>query len=405
MKRFLNYCIIILFTALTLASMQSCILEKESEPEPHTQTLIFYFAGTDLTLYYYNNISAIKDALRQDIKGKSRVVMLFQASNKKSASIIELTYNKGLCEEKILGSVTLPSAMNADDLGDILSRIIELAPGDSYSLIIGSHGLGWIPFGANPDDPEERSSLRSVTQPDDFWQQSGDIKTRFIGEASNPENAFNITTLAEAIEQTGVKFEYILFDACFMANVESAYDLRNSAKYIIGSVCEIMGEGFPYADILPKMLLDNGTRYDLDGICQSFHSFYESKKGYSGSISLIDCSQMEALAGAMRAINNGAKNSNYKLDYVQFYEGQPRHVFFDLGDYVNEYTADAELKAAFDEQMRRTVVKAYTLSKYYSAYGNRGYYNIDSYSGLNTSAPASVYQSHYIKTAWYKATH
>ena len=399
MRRLLKLLIINIYIVSSLGFV-SCKTEEVVSQNP--QTLIFYFAGTDLTFYYYRNISALKDAIRQNIMGDSRVMLFFQQGEKNSAEIIELVYNNGSCEEKKIDTYDLPEQMDADKLGFYLRQIMRHAPADSYSLIIGSHGLGWIPMGATPDGSAS-AGLQGSSHEDNFWQQTGDKKTRFIGEEKNPQNAFEIPTLAQAIAKTGVQFEYILFDACFMANVESAYDLRNSAKYIVGSVCEIMGDGFPYNTVLPYMLKHNGTGYDLDGVCQAFNTFYRKNYGYSGSISIINCAELEGLANAMKSVNQGFK-CEYDISTLQFYEGQRRHVFFDLGDYVDKVCDDTNVKKAFIDQLNRTVIKKYTLDKYYSAYGVRGEYSIKSYSGLSTSAPAEVYTSFYKQTSWYKAT-
>lgn len=405
MKRLLHNVLAFALVAVLSLSFVGCNNDDTPEPKPHTQTLIFYFAGTDLSLYFYKNISAIKEALRQDIKGKSRVMLFFQQSEKNSAEIIELIYRNGMCEEKKLATHDLPARMDTENLSYFLNEIMRLAPADSYSLIIGSHGLGWIPIGARPNDTT--LSLRSTASQEDFWQQTGGMKTRFIGEESNVQNAFDISTLSAALNLTGKKMEYILFDACFMANVESAYVLRNNTKYIVGSVCEIMGDGFPYTNIMPHLLTNNGQGYDLDLACQEFNTFYKSRYGYSGSISIIDCSGLDALATEMKKVNQGLR-LEYVLNNLQFYEGQKQHVFFDLGDYVSHYCGDEELKADFKTQLDRTVIKRYTLNKFYSAYGSFGTtYNIDvaAYSGINTSAPAQVYQYYYEQTDWYRATH
>lgn len=400
MKQLIKY--INLLTCALLLGFTSCEKVEDSADKNQNQTLIFYFAGTDLTFYFYRNISAIKEALRQDIKGDSRVMLFFQQGEKNSAEIIELTYKNGLCEEQKIAVHDLPEQMDANNLSFFLKEIMRHAPADKYSLIIGSHGLGWIPMGASPDG--SAASLMRTSEKDTFWQQTGNMQTRFIGEVSNPQNAFETSTLAQAIAKTGVQFEYILFDACFMANVESAYDLRNSAKYIVGSVCEIMGAGFPYNTVLPHLLQNNGTSYNLDSVCQAFNTFYSEHYGYSGSISVINCAELEALAHAMKKVNQGATRS-YDLNEIQFYEGQPRHVFFDLGDYVEKMCEDNANKSDFISQLDRTVATRYTLNKFYSAYGKSGTYIITSYSGLNTSAPALVYTSDYKQTAWYKATH
>ena len=400
MKRLLKH-ITLLAIAFSLVASTGCKPKPEPEDE-HTQTLIFYFAGTNLSFYYYRNISAIKEALRRDIKGNSRVMLFFQQTEKASAEIIELTCENGQCEEHKLSTYTLPDEMDADNLSKILKEIIRLAPTDTYSLLIGSHGTGWVPMYASPYTSIVGSNERHHIA--NYWQRTGEEMTRYIGEDSNPQNAFDITTLAEAIALSGTKMEYILFDACFMANVESAYELRNATRYIVGSVCEIMGSGFPYTNALPHLLKNNGTTYDLDGACRAFNAFYDDNYGYSGSISLIDCSQLDALALKMKQVNNGAQRP-FNLDELQFYEGQQRHIFFDLGDYVDAMCDDEALKASFTEQLNRTVVKRYTLDTYYSAYGISGRYPITSYSGLNTSAPSTVYVDDYKQTAWYKATH
>lgn len=402
MTRVFKHLTLIVCVASLLLNL-SCNNHKGEDEKPHTQTLIFYFAGTSLTFYYYKNISALKDALRGDIKGDSRVMLFFQQSEKNSGEIIELTYENGLCEEKKLATHQLPERMDADGLSHILKDIMRLAPADSYSLIIGSHGTGWVPIDGQMDGAVQSATLDAHTAPATYWQRTGEEMTRYLGEDTNPQNAFDIPTLSQAITKTGVKMEYILFDACFMANVESAYELRNNTKYIVGSVCEIMGSGFPYTTVLPCMLTNRGTGYDLDGVCRAFNTFYDDNYGYSGSISLIDCSQLEALAAEMKRVNLGAQRE-YNIDDLQFYEGQVRHIFFDLGDYVDAVCGNAQLKTSFQQQLDRTVVKKYTLDKYYSAYGVSGKYEITSYSGLNTSAPATVYVNDYKQTSWYKAT-
>lgn len=401
MKLLLKY-ITILAIAFSLLANTACNNLKEEQQGEYNQTLIFYFAGTSLSFYFYQNISAIKEALRNDIKGNSRVMLFFQQGDKNNAEIIELTYENGLCEEKKIATHALPQQMDAESLSLILKSIMRHAPADTYNLIIGSHGTGWLPIGASANSIEASS-----TKPlhiEDYWKRTGDQMTRFIGEESNLQNAFDIPTLAEAIKRTGKKFDYILFDACFMANVESAYELRNATHYIVGSVCEIMGSGFPYTTALPHMLLNYGTDYDLDGVCQAFNSFYAEKYGYSGSISVIDCSQLDALASAMKQVNQSSQKS-YDLNSLQFYEGQQRHIFFDLGDYVNKMCKDTESRKAFSRQLANTIPCKYTLDKYYSAYGVSGKYSITSYSGINTSAPAEVYTDDYKQTSWYKATH
>lgn len=402
MKQFVRNLALLVVACITLTGC----LKHTSEDNTPPQTIIVYMAGMDLSGYFNTNRRAIKAALNFNIQGKSRVVTLYQ-TNKTKAELKEFYFQDGLCQEKVLATYDLPAQMTANELGYIFRDIISKTPSKSHSLIIGSHGKGWIPIGA---EPESRAAYLSkygkiqVLTHEELWEPKGDIVTRYLGEYSNPENRFDITDLAEALSSTGVKLEYILFDVCFMANVESIYDLRNNAKYIVGSPCEIMGTGFPYANILPLLLKNNGTSYDLDGVCRQFNEDYAASPGYSGTIALIDCSQLDGLAQAMKRVN-GANKREYNLNDIQFYEGQTSHIFFDLGDYVDKMCDDADAKKAFDEQLNRAVKSKYTLEYFLSMYGKTGKYKVNVFTGMNTSAPSLLYRSAYSQTAWYKATH
>ena len=197
-----------------------------------------------------------------------------------------------------------------------------------------------------------------------------------------------------------------------MSNVESAYDLRNATERIVASPCEVMGRGFPYDLVMPQLLLDNGTRFDLDGVCREYVGEYK-KNNSSACSALIDCTQMEALAAAVKRVNTVGSQA-VVLDKVQVYEGissrdNPTHIFYDLEDYVQQSCTDAQAVADFSAQLDRTVSSRYHTDTFYSAYNNRNN-AINHYSGITTSAPimldaASQYRDEWQQTEWYKATH
>ncbi len=397
----------LLAAALLLAPACEKTPAQEYIATPHT--LIFYFTGTQLSYYFYRNISAAKEAVRQNIKGNSRVVCFFQHNDKTKADLIELVYSDGACVEKVLATYDLPQQMDEEHLSYFFNEIIRSAPAETYGLVMAGHALAWIPIDATPDRTARHTSAKGSPAPaeEDFWRKApSDIVTRHFGEkySDTHSNRFDIGTLSSALTSTGVKFDYILFDACFMANIESVYDLRDNADYIIGAPCEILGDGFPYQNTLPCLLRNGGRSHDLPQACKTFHDQYASKYGYSGSVALIDCAQIDALAAIVKKINAGAKK-DYDRDEIQTFEGRSRHVFYDLGDYVDKMCGDPALKAEFDAQMARTVPCKYTLGSFRSNYGTEsGIYPITAFSGLSTSAPASVYRDSYAETAWDRAT-
>ena len=373
--------------------------ENKTTPE---QTLIFYLAGTHLNSYFSKNISDIESAVGNNILGNSRIVVFCQNGQKERGNLMEITYKDGQASSTLLTSYNLPVAMNESELGEIFADIIKRVPAKRYSLIIGSHARGWLPISTVMETSAARAKGIAVK---DIWARPENSLTRFIGEQTNPANMFDISTLATAINSTGVKMEYILFDACLMSNIEAAYELRNSTKYVVASPCEILNDGFPYDIILPHMLQNGGRSYDLDKVCKTYNEFYNSTLGYSGSIATIDCSQLDGLVTAMKSVNGSAKRE-YKLSDIQSYEGQTEHIFYDLGDYVNTMCDNQQVRDAFNRQLALTVIHKYTLASFLSDYGNRGIYPVDinAYSGISTSAPSTIYRNEYKQTAWYKAT-
>ena len=255
MKLLTRY-ILLVFTACA-GFLSSCGKHNKEEDKTTPQTIIVYLSGTSLNWAFSINVQDIETALQQNIKGDSRVVVVWQNGVAKKAEAIELCYDNGLITRQPLAEYDLSSTMSKEDLSYIFSDVMRLAPASAYGLILGSHSWAWIPF----DDYDEirtnglsKSAYARLRIREELPRH---LQTRFIGDPSGA-NRFDITTLAEAIQATGKKFEYILFDACFMANVEAAYELRNSTKYVIGSACEIMGNGFPYTKTLPHLLKNGG---------------------------------------------------------------------------------------------------------------------------------------------------
>lgn len=415
MKQLTRY-ILLVFTACAVL-FSSCGKHNNEEDKTTPQTIIVYMSGTSLNWAFNANVQDMETALKSNIQGNSRVVVVWQNGVAKKAEAIELVYKNGLIERQPLAEYELANVMSADDLSYIFKDVMRMAPATAYGLILGSHSWSWIPYAdydqirTNGLTKAQLARLRTIELP-------RHLQTRFIGDPSGA-NKFDITTLASAIQATGKKFEYILFDACFMGNVEAAYELRNNTKYIIGSVCEIMGDGFPYTKTLPHLLKNGGTTYDLKAAAQSFHEHYKSKyiiqpydtsdktkwdHPYSGTISLINCSQLDALAAEMKQVNQSIKD-DYDRSALQTYEGGTNHIFFDLGDYVDKVCTNDSAKSRLKNQLQQTVSTKYAVDFFWTTYIDEDYYPITSYSGLSTSAPSILCRDSYEQTAWYKATH
>ena len=143
-------------------------------------------------------------------------------------------------------------------IGDMMSAY----PSESYGIIFGSHGSGWLPT---------ITGTRSIGQ--DGGRYSSD--TALIPE------------LAEVLRTVNPqKFDFVLFDACMMGCAEVYYELKDAARYCIASVLDIPAAGFPYASVMPY-LYENAIKDYLEPICKDYIDYY-NYIGW-GTISAVDC--------------------------------------------------------------------------------------------------------------------
>lgn len=394
---------------LTLATLAACSKEEPgyNPPALADRTVLLYMPGQSLSAYYKNNIQGIHTAVTDRALGNGRMLVCWQPEKQTSAVMLEIYYdrNKRRSETKTLKTYDNFNAGSAADVQRIFADAAELAPAQNYGLIIGCHGKAWIPAsgGVLP------YSLRSAEPDDDVWTTAPGAKTtRSFGDTGYE---LDITELASAIETQSFRFDYLIFDDCFMANIETLYDLRRAVDYIVASPCEVMGDGFPYDRIVPHLFETGPVADRLAETCREFWNLYENEyqnttwKEQSGCISLAVTSQLDALAEVMRRINEKGKQP-FELSQLQYYEGLTTHLFYDLGHYVELSCGDPALVEEFATQLDRTFPlesRLYT-KQFYSQYNNRSN-PVHFYTGVSVSEPSTKYAAENQQTNWYRDTH
>lgn len=153
---------------------------------------------------------------------------------------------------------------------EVFTDMQTVAPSDSYGLILGSHASGWM--------------------------KGTSVPTKAFGD----DDGYNIDIpdLADVLKNSfSEKLDFVLFDACMMGTAEVGYELREATSYCIASVMETPVYGFPYDQILPYLYSEN---VDYSAVCHEFISFNKTKDAW-GTCAVMDCSQMENLASAVKA--------------------------------------------------------------------------------------------------------
>lgn len=373
--------------------------EPPTTPDPTDKTLILYFPwSSDLSFWISGNITDIEHAIEERKGLNGERVLMYRAVSEDSASLCEISYNKmrGYCEQVPLKSYKQLSATTPTGIAAILSDIRQAAPAGTYAMVVGCHGMGWIPVGSDNSEMKSQSITWKSTQ------HSQIPMTRYFGGLT-PEFQTDISSLAKGIADAGMKMEYILFDDCYMSSVEVAYELRHATDHLIACPTEIMAYGMPYQEITAHLL---GGKPNYKAICDEFYDFYTSYAFPYGTIAVTDCRELDELALIMREINSRYTLMPEDTLTLQRMDGLQKTLFFDLGDYVDHLCAsDPTLLKAFRDQLQLAVPYSTHTDQFFSTFTNR-YNDITSYSGLTTSAPSrNAAAAKWQQTSWYKATH
>ena len=259
-----------------------------------------------------------------------------------------------------------------------------LFPADSYGLILWSHGTGWIP---------PLASSSSAAQE----QRSGSCPERTFGLDGKVE--LEIRDLAQAIPY---KLSFMLMDACFMGGIETAYEVKDSVDYYIGSPAEILTESFPYHKIMQHIFKSTP---DYAAVCKEYYDYYNAKTGSvrSATVALMDCSKLAEVAEVAKRVFDqyGERIASLDLSLLQpYFRGSSSKYFYDLKDLIDAI-ADASLSAEFAAALERAVLyKAAT--PYFIELPIRSFCGVSTYVPGN---PADTKLADYYKQyKWNQAT-
>lgn len=147
--------IFVIFLALSLIA---CNDNKEDEMVKKEGKTIFVYmpwtasaTSTANSLHdnFIQNIEDIKSAIAEEGGLKNtRLVIFIDSLAPKYGTMYELMYHNGLFIKNILKQYTpqnSPSYTTEQGLTTILRDVVRFAPASKYSMIIGSHGVGWLP--------------------------------------------------------------------------------------------------------------------------------------------------------------------------------------------------------------------------------------------------------------------
>lgn len=398
MKRYLSFVALALVSLLFALSCQKETPQSGPGPEPTPQpepqplteshTLMIIMQGNNgLAEFMDSNLQRIITAYYDVPTEIGRIIIFYDRGN--YTRLTELYLDDGMAKQRLIEEYpTSTSTVDKEFLKSIISRMKEEAPADSYGLIMSSHGGGWVP-----------ADLYDVyLLGEDSRAAAPTARPLFYGQ--DDFDCMEIPDLVDALDD--IRFKYIIFDACLMANIEGLYDMRNTADYIIASPTEILGAGFPYEDFIP--MLFERTDHKLKEVCEAYMDYYRDS---AGTVALIDCKKIDALAEVMKNVYDDAESATLNVADVQAYDNFPYHLYFDLGHYVEKVASDKN-REAFNQALAEAVIYSDHTETFFTVTGpDDAYIPITHYSGLSCYIPQEESPNTvaaWNDTAWAEAT-
>lgn len=350
------------------------------DPVAPTRTVLIYMAADNsLSSYSYDNIESIVQGTSASALNGGNLLIYVDAKN----AAPQLLQIKVKSDGKIqkLSVEDYPEQNSADPsvMRGVFDKVIGDYPADSYGLVLWSHGTAWLPYNVQP-------MLRSFGQDESNWME--------------------IDELAEALPDH--VFDFIMFDACYMASTEVAYALRDKADYILASPTEVLGEGFPYKLIIGNFFTETAG---LQQIAETFYNYYNQKEKIieqSASVSLIATEQLDNLAAICREIVIGKENAIASLPIQELqqleYLGYTYHALYDFDDFISRLATETQYTNYLSILNKVVLYKQTTPNATYF----KGQLVINQFSGLSIYVPQdglATLNDWYKGMEWYRAVY
>jgi hypothetical protein len=208
---------------------------------------------------------------------------------------------------KTVNDVVLSNNPTAD-MGDYKDAVdfIKFAkanyPARHYMFILWNHGLGWL----DPimQQPAAGGSSKGISFDDDTHNY---IRTPQLGEIFREAGSVDVYAA----------------NACLMQMAETAYEIKDYVKVIIGSEETMLAYGFDYQALLTYIDSNPGAQpADIGAeLVQTWHDFMESAPQIAkipGTLSTLDPAAMAQLPGKLDAFSGAvmAANDTAAVDYA-----------------------------------------------------------------------------------------
>jgi hypothetical protein len=268
--------------SLLMVVVLSLSVAEAQEPPAKWTFMVYMDADNNL------EVDAIEDFLEMAQVGSNEdidIVVLFDRiegydssyEDWTSANLFHIEQN----ELPVPGEGVSWGEVNMGDPETLVQFVTSAAadyPADNYALVLWNHGGGWR---SRAQQEEGTTSFKDVCWDDTSW----DVLY-----------TYEVRQALEEIQTTVGTIDLIGFDACLMAMIEVAYELRNYGEVMVGSEELEPVAGWAYDDVLADLAADPlMTPAQLGQVIVD--RYYEEMQWLGGyTQSAIDLGEIEELA-------------------------------------------------------------------------------------------------------------
>lgn len=284
-----------LFAAVLL--LTACHSHHDDDSMPARTVLVYMAADNDLSSYFTQDINEMMAGAKQLSKHDHLVlfvdkpgVLPYMMEVRDGDTIRKKTWDKEL------------KSSSAETLRMALQWTEENYPAESYGLVLWGHADGWT-----------------------IENEAASRENRAYGyDYTNGVHWMNIPSMASILNKLP-KLHFIFADCCCFQCVETDYELRHAADYIIASPAEIPAEGAPYHTVVPALFSRSSKFYEQ--IVDAYSANYKLP------LSVVKTSMMDSLAQATRTIlgKNITPGDYPDVDSLIYYYS---HTSFDMTDFM-----------------------------------------------------------------------
>lgn len=338
---------------------------KREAPREETVTYLVYMVGeNDLREFLNDNVSDLKTGYGK--AGVDANILVYADISPEPTLYLIGKDEDGRVRQTTVKTYPDRYSVDPETMKEVISEVFALYPADRKGVTFSSHADG------------------SLYAPNT-------VRKRAFGYEGDGYS-MNITDMREALE--GCPYlDMLMFDACLMANVETAYELKDRAHYLLAAPNSIPAEGFPYDKALPHLLKMDGA-----GLARAARTYMEHFRDNGAgwddfaSISVSDLSRMDDLALYMDSLlqDGAVRNRLAEVERDGLQEFETGFQLYDYGEWVDSIG----LSSPYVRKIRGVLDEAVV----YKEHG--GYSSVNDYdemleipikdgafSGLNTYVP------------------